>query len=124
MADIHDTAEPSALLSITRSSVSGVSLLTARGEIDASSAPELAEALAGHVGETGEPPRTVLDLGAVTFMDSTGINALLIAHRATDAAGGWIRLACLDGPVLRVVELVGVDSVIACHPSVDQALSS
>ncbi|MEV1025929.1 STAS domain-containing protein [Streptomyces sp. NPDC050264] len=124
MVDIHDTAEPSALLTIARSSVSGIRLLTARGEIDASSAPELTEALTGHVGEAGEPPRTVLDLGAVTFMDSTGVNALLIAHRVMAEAGGWIRLACLDGPVRRLVELVGVDSVIACHPSVDQALGS
>ncbi|TXJ77513.1 anti-sigma factor antagonist [Streptomyces lavendulae] len=56
------------------------------------------------------------------FMDSSGINILISAHRALTKAGGWLRLAALSAPVLRTVQIVGLDTVIDCHPTVDQAL--
>lgn len=56
------------------------------------------------------------------FMDSSGINILISAHRALTGAGGWLRLAALSAPVLRTVQIVGLDTVIDCHPTLDQAL--
>ncbi|MER8059116.1 STAS domain-containing protein [Streptomyces sp. NPDC094022] len=55
-------------------------------------------------------------------MDSSGINILISAHRALTGAGGWLRLAALSAPVLRTVQIVGLDTVIDCHPTLDQAL--
>ncbi|MFC8201629.1 STAS domain-containing protein [Streptomyces sp. NPDC057298] len=68
------------------------------------------------------PPRTVADLSAVTFMDSSGINVLLLVHRAAAAAGGWVRVAGAQESVMRVVDIVGLDTVIAFYPTVDHAL--
>ncbi|MFJ4715529.1 STAS domain-containing protein [Streptomyces sp. NPDC088785] len=125
MNDIPEAAvQPSARLSITRASHADAEVLTAAGEIDASTIPLLSEALSGASTATAGGARTVLDLSAVTFMDSTGINALLTGHRAAEEAGGWLRLAGLDGPVWRVVELVGVHHVLSCHPSVAEALDA
>ncbi|WP_394425596.1 STAS domain-containing protein [Streptomyces sp. SGAir0957] len=124
MSELHETpAGAPARLSITRDTTAGIEVLTAAGEIDASSIPALSAALSAANDGAAEKPRTVLDLGAVTFMDSTGINALLTAHRAAAEAGGWLRLAALNGPVQRVVELIGVNHVLSCHPSVAQALN-
>ncbi|GAA4803598.1 STAS domain-containing protein [Streptomyces ziwulingensis] len=119
MVDIQGVVGQPARLSIVRSASAGVCVLTLRGELDADTAGLLREALTDDAAET--PPRTVLDFDAVTFMDSSGINVLVAAHRAADAAGGWIRLARLAGPVRRVVELVGLDTIIACRATVDEA---
>ncbi|MYU62861.1 anti-sigma factor antagonist, partial [Streptomyces sp. SID69] len=71
---------------------------------------------------TTDPPRVVADLHRVSFMDSSGINILISAHRALTEAGGWLRLAALSAPVLRTVQIVGLDTAIDCHPTLDQAL--
>ncbi|WP_406368535.1 hypothetical protein OG788_45735 [Streptomyces sp. NBC_00647] len=47
---------------------------------------------------------------------------LAAAHRDADAAGGWMRMAALSQPVRRVVEIVGLDTIITCCPTLAQAL--
>jgi anti-anti-sigma factor len=49
----------------------------------------------------------VVDLTAVTFMDSTGVQALLAAQSAADAAGRRLALR-LGPPAERVLELCGI----------------
>ncbi|GAA4803626.1 STAS domain-containing protein [Streptomyces ziwulingensis] len=107
-------------LSITRTSTDGISVLTVGGEIDHTTVPQLQQALES--GREASAGRTVLDFQAVTFMDSSGINALVAAHRSARASGGWVRLAGPTEPVLRVIQIVGLDAVITCHPSLQQAL--
>ncbi|WP_436840679.1 STAS domain-containing protein [Streptomyces griseoloalbus] len=65
----------------------------------------------------------MLDLAGVSFMDSSGINILIAAHQALTETGGWLRLAGAHGPVLRVMELVGIDTLIDCHPTPHHALT-
>ncbi|USQ85401.1 STAS domain-containing protein [Streptomyces phaeoluteigriseus] len=119
MTDTHGAARPG--LSIDRTTVADIRVLTLRGEIDHAVANQLTEALLSSRGAT--PPRTVVDLNGVTFMDSSGVNALITAHHAMSEAQGWLRIAAAQAPVLRVLELVGVDQVIGCHSSVEQALA-
>jgi stage II sporulation protein AA (anti-sigma F factor antagonist) len=57
-------------------------------------------------------------------MDSSGINILIAVHTALAEAGGWLRLAGAAAPVLRVIQLVGIDGFIECRPTVQQALES
>ncbi|WP_336621287.1 STAS domain-containing protein [Streptomyces sp. DH10] len=66
----------------------------------------------------------MVDLSRVTFMDSSGINILIAAHQAAISAQGWLRLAGAKGSVLRVLQLVGVDQVIGCRPTLEQALTA
>ncbi|MFF7756019.1 STAS domain-containing protein [Streptomyces sp. NPDC007971] len=55
------------------------------GEIDHHTGDALSQAL----DFSGMPcPRVVMDLRQVAFMDSTGINILIAAHRALTEAGG------------------------------------
>jgi anti-anti-sigma factor len=74
------------------------------------------------VGEANR--HTVLDLSQVTFMDSTGINALIGAHLAAADIQGWVRVAGPTPSVLRIFQIVGLDTVITCYPTLQQALSS
>lgn len=79
----------------------GAVVIVAEGELDLVGAPRLLEALP--VG--GDEP-VVLDLGAVGFMDSSGLRALLDLRRACTEAGRTLTLARPSPPVLRVLELV------------------
>ncbi|MFF3883591.1 STAS domain-containing protein [Streptomyces sp. NPDC001914] len=119
MADIYHPAGQPARLSITRTTVDGIRVLALAGELDTDTAATLREALRP---EEEDLPLTVLDFEAVTFMDSSAINVLVAAHRDATTAGGWIRLAALAEPARRVVEIVGLDTIIACHPTLAQAL--
>jgi anti-anti-sigma factor len=101
--------------------VDGIRVLTLSGEIDHGVTDIFSKALLSFDDAT--PPRTVVDLSGVTFMDSSGINALITAHQAMSNAQGWLRIAGAQPSVLRVLELVGLDDVIDCHPTVEQALT-
>ncbi|MGW6732410.1 STAS domain-containing protein [Streptomyces sp. NPDC055013] len=120
MADIDNADRPDQLAIDTRL-IDGVRVVTARGEIDQTVQEVFSRALSED--DRVVPTRIVLDLGGVTFMDSSGINVLLTAHREASATHGWLRLACPRDAVLRVLQLVGVDTLIDCYPTVDQALT-
>ncbi|MGW0338134.1 STAS domain-containing protein [Streptomyces sp. NPDC003011] len=100
----------------------GIEIVTLSGQIDYSIRDHLHYALLPPDG--ARPPRTVVDLSGVTFIDSTGINALIAAHRAATTAHGWLRLAAPQEPVLHLLRLLGVDLVIPCYPALRQALSA
>lgn len=100
----------------------GVSVITVSGEIDNDSGAPLIRALAA--ASEASPPRVVVDLSQVGFMDSSGINIFLTAHAATTSVGGWLRLAALRNNVLRTLQIVGVDSLIPRYPSVGEALGA
>ncbi|MEU9552002.1 STAS domain-containing protein [Streptomyces werraensis] len=108
-------------MSIDTDTVDGIRVVTAHGEIDHTHRETLHQELVGSQHGTGA--RTVLDLAGVSFMDSSGINILIAAHQALTENGGWLRLAGAHGPVLRVLELVGIDTVIDCHPTPHHALA-
>jgi stage II sporulation protein AA (anti-sigma F factor antagonist) len=116
---ITDSGRPDRLSAVT-TTIDGIRVVTLAGEIDYHTGSRFEQALE----ITGAAlPRVVIDMGQVTFMDSVGINILIGAHQDAAAAGGWIRLAAPTGPVLRVMQLVGVDSLIDCQPTLRQALT-
>ncbi|MFD9584912.1 STAS domain-containing protein [Streptomyces sp. NPDC059980] len=122
MADIQDPAGLPARLFITRADSDGIRVLTLGGEIDADTVGGLREALC--VDGTATTSRTVLDFGDVTFMDSSGVNVLVAAFHTSRAAGGWIRIAALTERVWQVVDIVGLDTVIPCYPTLPEALAA
>ncbi|WP_405535389.1 STAS domain-containing protein (plasmid) [Streptomyces canus] len=65
----------------------------------------------------------MVDLNRVTFMESTGINIFIAAHRSLTDADGWIRLAAPTEAVLRTLQIVGVDTLIDCRETLHQAIS-
>ncbi|MCG6493809.1 STAS domain-containing protein [Kitasatospora sp. A2-31] len=70
------------------------------------------------------PPLLVVDLGRVTFCDSSGLNLLLQTRMAAAAADVEFRLAAPSTMVLRLLELTCADSVFSIHPSLDAALAA
>ncbi|MFD5270924.1 STAS domain-containing protein [Streptomyces sp. NPDC058335] len=122
VADIPKADRPDGL-SIGESVVDGIRVVAVRGEIDTDVKSLLSEALLPDDDAT-PPLRIVVDLSGVTFMDSSGINVLVAAHRAISDTEGWLRIAAAQTAVLRVLHIVGLDAVVPCHATVEQALSS
>ncbi|MFF6980947.1 STAS domain-containing protein [Streptomyces sp. NPDC008343] len=114
-----DQAVRPGLLSVVTTVDAGIRVVSPTGEIDQQTSEPLRQAL-----DATAPPglRVVADMSGVSFMDSTGINILIAAHRDLAEAGGWLRLAAPTGPVLHTIRLVGVDTVIDCHETLRQAL--
>lgn len=124
MTDISPTGRPERL-SIAHSTVDGIRVVSLRGDVDHDVKDALTAALLPEDGtDDGQAPRVVADLSGVTFLDSTGINVFVHVHQQVSAARGWLRLAAAREPVTRVLQLVGLDTVIACHPTLEQALKS
>ncbi|MFJ9150480.1 STAS domain-containing protein [Streptomyces sp. NPDC102270] len=106
---------------MSRTDADGITVLGLDGEIDHQSVGGLTRALAP-AGASAER-RVVIDLSRVTFMDSSGVNALIAAFQAARATGGWLRLVVVPGAVLRTLQLVGLDTVIPFHPTLEDALA-
>jgi stage II sporulation protein AA (anti-sigma F factor antagonist) len=121
VSDIENTDRPDRFSAVHRT-VDGVRIVTVEGEIDHHVRELLSAALLSGYG-AAPPSRIVVDLGGVTFMDSTGVNIFVTAYQAVSATEGRLRIAAAQKPVLHVMQLVGIDTLIACYPSVEQALT-
>ncbi len=109
-------------LTVTSTTTDDATVVAVTGEIDHNSADPLIQAL--DPGSLGGRTRVVIDMRQVTFMDSSGINVLLTAQRNLTPVDGWLRLAGVQESVLRTLQIVGVDMVIPCYPSLPEALAA
>ena len=56
----------------------------------------------------GNPSRLLIDLGGLTFIDSSGLRLLVVARMAADAQGIAVRLTNIPDLVARVFEMTGL----------------
>jgi anti-sigma B factor antagonist len=82
--------------------------VTLAGELDLSTSPDLQDALAEL---TGEPRTVVVDLSALEFCDSTGLAALLGAHKTLSDNGGTLQLLAPNPMLVNLVRITGLDDV-------------
>lgn len=95
-----------ALVTLEVSGTASLPRLTAAGEIDCTSAPQVRAALDRLLDAA--PREVVVDLTAVTFLDSAGLCALAAAHRRALAAGGRLRVLATTRAVIRPLQITGL----------------
>ena len=95
-------------------------VVTPRGDIDMATTRHLREVLDGLVVD-GDV-HLVVDLDPVTFLDSTGLGALIGARRKTHAFRGSFALLCSGGELPRALQLTGLDRVFRIVDSVPEDL--
>ncbi|WP_411084817.1 STAS domain-containing protein, partial [Streptomyces sp. cmx-18-6] len=64
----------------------------------------------------------ILDLGAVTFCDSSGFNALVGIFRCAKTADGTLVLAAVPDRLARMLDLTGLSALLPAHPTAAHAL--
>jgi anti-sigma B factor antagonist len=89
-------------------------VLALAGEIDLYTAPRLQTELTRALADTGSA-QIIVDMSAVEFCDSTGMNVLLAAHRLAAERGGDLALAAPRPPVRKILEVTGLYSVFTVH---------
>lgn len=89
------------------------------GEVDLASSPALRQAIASQI-ESGHT-ELILDLGEVTFMDSSGLNVLAGAARRLGPKG--VLIAGCRPNIRRLFELSGLGAVFRMYESVEAAMN-
>lgn len=74
-----------------------------RGELDLAGADLARQALVELTG-----PNVMLDLSGLTFLDVSGLRAIVSAKQRADATGGALRIQGARGSVRRVFDLTGL----------------
>ena len=97
------------LLEIHEEPVEDAIRVAVSGELDLATAPILAAALRRH---TSSSERVELDLGGVSFMDSSGIQLLIDARRAAERRMRAVRIAAASPEVSRALGLVGMQGLL------------
>jgi anti-anti-sigma factor len=87
-------------------------VVTPFGEVDRDTAPELRHVLEKAVLQAGTGPVEV-DLRHVTFMDSSGIGALVAGHRLAGTIGATLRARNPAPSVRRVLDVTNVWRLLA-----------
>jgi anti-sigma B factor antagonist len=104
-----------------RQTDSGVTVVAPNGRLDVAGAPALKEAI-GNAVKDG-PPRLVIDMEGVSFVDSTGLGSVIAALKLVRSSKGDLRLAAPNQQVRVVLELTTLDRVFAYYPTVEDALT-
>ena len=82
-------------------------------------APNLRQAVIREVGEGRNA--LVIDLSAVTFVDSSGLGAIVGALRRIRSHGGDLVLVCPSPELRRAFALCDLDRVFELHSDVENA---
>jgi anti-sigma B factor antagonist len=90
------------------------------GEVDLATCPQLRDVLAELVD--GGVYHLLVDLKQVSFLDSSGISALIGVLRRVRERGGSVGLIAPRPQVRRVLELTGVATLLAIYPTLDEAV--
>jgi len=96
--------------SVSAEAHDGETVVRVRGEIDLHTAPELGAALADALKL--HPYTLLIDLSAVTFMDSSACRCLVRANRTANHAAVALELAGVDGPKLLILQILGLDKAL------------
>src|SRR5690349_24523909 len=100
-----------------------VHVVTLHGEIDAFTAPSLRDDLRQLVEDTGAV-NGVVDLAAVTFLDSSAIGARVGVLRRLRERDGQLRIVQPRTAASRIFELTGLDAVLDLYEERASALTA
>jgi anti-sigma B factor antagonist len=97
-------------------------VLPLEGEIDLHVSPRVTAALGAMIDQ--KPERIVVDLSAVSYIDSSGLAVLIEGMQKVEEYGGKFVLAGLQDKVRPIFEMARLDQVFIIFPHVDAALAA
>jgi stage II sporulation protein AA (anti-sigma F factor antagonist) len=97
---------------VDRFHVDSIVVVMVEGDVAVDTADTLRNAL-----DQIEPDQhVVVDCSGVAFMDSTGLEVLLVQSRRMRHSGGWLHVRHASPQVLRIVEITGLGKLIEPRP--------
>jgi len=99
--------------------IGGANAIALTGELDVETAPQLTEEVEVAVWST--VGAFVLDLSGVTFLDSSGLHALLRARAYLAREDRSLVLVCPNGPARRVLDLASVLDTFVVYATAEAA---
>lgn len=100
----------------------GVSVAQPAGRLDLLSASEFKRLLVDAVSHGRH--QIVVDMGEVTYLDSSGLGALIGVLKAARLAGGDVRIARPREQAQVVLELTTLDRVLTPYGTVEEAVDA
>jgi len=95
-------------------------VIALEGEVDIYSAPQFKEAL--FAGIEDGATTIIVDLGRVTFIDSTALGVLVGGAKRVQPKNGRLDVVCTDEHITRIFEITGLDRIFGIFRTRDEAL--
>lgn len=92
------------------------------GDLDVVTAPRLRERLADLVRRGHYD--LIVDLEAVSFLDSSGLAVLVNALKRVHAHDGSLRVVCTNEPLLQIFRITGLAKTFSTHATTAEALAA
>ena len=105
---------------VAESDEQGLAQISVGGEVDVATAPELREKLY-EVIDRGESP-VILDLLAVTFIDSTALGVLIGAQERCRGRGTDLRIIVDNPRITKIFGITGLTDLFSIYPTVAEAV--
>ena len=103
-----DRHEPGWPVQVSTEVRDGIGFIAVVGEVDGSTSAELRDAFLAVLGDGARD--LVIDCAELTFIDSSGLGALITANRAASLQFGSVTVRNPSAIVLRLLEITGLDS--------------
>ena len=100
----------------------GVTLVVPQGDLDMGTADHVKRMLTELIAK-GQS-KLVMDLTGVSYVDSSGLGALVAAMKQARAVGGNLKLCGLQDDVRSIFEMARLIKVMAVHSDRQEAVSS
>ena len=109
-------------MEIRQETINDVEVLKLEGRLDASSAKDLKENVGSLTQENHI--RFIIDMGAVDFIDSSGLGSLVSSLRTVNKLGGDIKISALQDQVRAIFELTRLHRIFGIYEDNDAAAKS
>ena len=123
--DVYDSDSlpaPGELLITGQARVDDAIVITLSGHVDSATAPRLQQVVLDALDDPGAGP-VVIDMTDVSFLSAAGLGALIGAHRSAERQSEALRVVVDHArPVLRPLQLSGLDQVLTLFHFLDTAL--
>jgi anti-sigma B factor antagonist len=109
-------------MKVTAESREGATIIAPEGDIDLARSPTLRSSL--RQAQNTRPPRLIVDLGQVDYMDSSGIATLVEALQNARRASTRLVLCGMKDRVRSIFEIARLDTVFTIVETRDNAMTA
>jgi anti-sigma B factor antagonist len=119
------TSELGGFAAMRRESKDEIQIVSVSGDVDLYSAHRLGEVISRAKSQADfHPPRMVVDLSEVEFMDTAGLEVLLEECSFSRQVGRKMCLVAQEGPITRLLELTGLKELFHLYDELGRAVDS